>query len=225
MVLTRQNIRDGILQEMLTTGDQPVPVLSDAERDVSRHAMLRSIPAEQDVWVFGYGSLIWNPAFHYTEHRLARIYGYHRHYCLWTHKGRGSPERPGLVLGLDRGGSCRGVVFRIAAEAVEEETSIIWKREMVASSYKPSWVSARTDAGAVRAMAFVMDHSHGRYAGRLPHDHVVDTLAQAVGELGSSAEYLFSTADHLAQLGIEDKQLTRLRLDVAARLRESSDRE
>ena len=219
MALTRQNIRDGVLQRMLTTGEQPIRVLSDTERDVSRHAMLRNVPTGQCVWVFGYGSLIWNPAFHYTEHRLARIYGYHRHYCLWTHKGRGTPEKPGLILGLDRGGSCRGVAFRIAAEAVEEETSIIWKREMVASSYRPSWVSARTRAGTVRAITFVMDHRHERYAGRLLHSRIVDTLANATGDLGSSAEYLFSTADHLTELGIEDKQLTRLRRDVAARLR------
>ena len=222
MVLTRQNIRDGVLQRMLSSGEQPIPILSDAERDASRRAVLSRTPTSGDVWVFGYGSLIWNPAFHYVEHRLARVHGYHRQYCLWTVKGRGCATRPGLILGLDRGGSCRGVVFRIAADAVDEETSIIWKREMVASSYKPTWVSARTAHGGVRAIAFVMDHKHERYAGRLPHDRIVETLAHAVGDLGSSAEYLFSTADHLAELGIEDKQLTRLRRDVAARLRESS---
>ena len=140
-------------------------------------------------------------------------------------KGRGSPERPGLILGLDRGGSCHGVVFRIAADTVEEETSIIWKREMVASSYKPTWVSARANGETVRAIAFVMDHTHERYAGRLAYDHIVDVLTRARGDLGSSADYLFSTADHLAELGIEDKQLSRLSRDVAARLRERADRE
>ncbi len=222
MVLTRQNIRDGILQRMLSTGDEPIPVLSDAEREASRLSILSKAPQGGDVWVFGYGSLIWNPAFHFVEHKLACVFGYHRQYCLWTVKGRGCPRRPGLILGLDRGGSCRGVAFRIAADSVDEETSIIWKREMVASSYKPTWVSARTEHGVVKAIAFVMDHTHERYAGRLSRDRIVETLAHATGQLGSSAEYLFSTAQHLAELGIEDKQLTRLSRDVAARLRESS---
>ena len=218
MVLTRESIRNGILQRILSAGDQPIPVLTDAERDLSRHALLGQRAPGEDVWVFGYGSLIWNPAFHFVERRLAKIHGYHRHYCLWTHKGRGCPEQPGLVLALDRGGSCRGVVFRIAADAVEMETGIIWQREMVASSYTPRWVRARTDNGPVRAIAFIIDRQHHHYAGRLPRDQIIDVLATARGGLGSSADYLFSTAEHLAALGIHDHRLAWLQEQVAARL-------
>ncbi len=96
-------------------------VLSPDELLASRRAALAGVDLSAGVWLFGYGSLIWNPAFHFTDRLIGRIWGYHRRFCLWTHLGRGQPERPGLVLGLERGGSCQGVAFHIAPEQVEEE--------------------------------------------------------------------------------------------------------
>src|SRR3546814_9302515 len=114
---------------------------------------------EGSVWLFGYGSLIWNPAFDYAEKRPATVHGLHRRFCLQTHLGRGSRERPGLVLALDRGGSCRGVVLRIAPENVESELDIVWRREMISHSYRPTWVTAQTSDGPVRAIGFAINRS------------------------------------------------------------------
>ncbi len=170
-----------------------------------------------ELWVFGYGSLMWNPAFHYAERRLGHLHGYHRSFCMWTPLGRGSPENPGLMLGLDNGGSCRGVAFRVAGQNVEEELDIVWRREMVAGSYDPRWVTVRTELGAVRAVTFVMNHENERYAGRLPVATIVRHLATAGGRLGTAFEYLENTVAHLDQLGIADGFLHRLADRIADR--------
>ena len=121
-MLNRESIRDGVIYEMLKQHQhlsKAVPKTA-AERAASLQTTLARAPAgtlEGDIWVFGYGSLVWNPAFHYAEKRRGRIYGFHRAYCIWTHLGRGTPENPGLMLALDRGGSCCGAAFRIARQA------------------------------------------------------------------------------------------------------------
>lgn len=126
-VLTRESILDGSIREyILGNPELRRLVLPDAERSASLRATLDEAPAEGDVWVFGYGSLIWNPAFHFVEKRTARIHGYHRRFCLWTQLGRGSAENPGLMLGLENGGACRGVIFRVAEQAVATELDILW---------------------------------------------------------------------------------------------------
>ena len=172
--------------------------------------------SQSGVWLFGYGSLIWNPAFHFTDRLTGTVHGYHRRFCLWTHLGRGCPERPGLVLGLERGGSCRGAAFHIAPEAVEEELAIVWRREMLSGAYVPRWVRVRTALGDVRAITFVINHAHERYARLLPDDRVAEVIATAEGFLGPCADYLINTVDHLAALGIHDRPLERLRAQVLA---------
>ncbi len=158
------------------------------------------------VWVFGYGSLMWNPAFHYAESRRAKLYGYHRAFCLKTPIGRGTKDYPGLVLGLDRGGSVHGIAFRVAEEAAEEELDIIWAREMLAGSYRPTWVSlADEDTGErFHAMAFVMRRDHDRYTGRLHPNETAERIANACGSLGPCREYLENTVAALDELGIGD---------------------
>ena len=205
-VINREAIRSGAFADMIAEAAalglfQP---LSDDERRESRRRTLAAAEPGADVWVFGYGSLMWNPAFHFAERRPGHLYGYHRRFCLWTPLGRGSPDNPGLILGLDHGGSCRGVVFRLGADQVEEELDIVWQREMIAGSYRPHWATVRTPAGPVRAIAFVINQAHERYAGRLPLGTVVDHLATAAGRLGSCAEYLENTVAHLDELGIND---------------------
>jgi cation transport protein ChaC len=191
-------------------------VLSEAELAASRRATLAGVDLSAGVWLFGYGSLIWNPAFHFTDRRTGRIFGWHRRFCLWTHLGRGCPERPGLVLGLERGGSCRGVAFHIAPEVVEEELEIVWRREMISGAYVPRWVEVRTALGPVPAIAFVINHAHERYARDLSDEEVAEVLATASGWLGPCADYLVNTVDHLAALGIHDRPLERLRQQVLA---------
>ena len=148
MVLTRELIRDGWIQRLVTSSDEPVRVLSEDELRRSREGMLAGHPAGQDLAVFAYGSLIWNPCFHFARRELAHVHGFHRRFCLWTHLGRGTRENPGLMLGLDTGGSCRGVLYTIAAADIASELDIVWRREMVTAAYRPTWVMARTEGRA-----------------------------------------------------------------------------
>jgi cation transport protein ChaC len=213
-VLTRDTIRDGWVQKMVAELGGIMRVLSEDELVASLDAALRGADLADGAWLFAYGSLIWNPAFHFTERRIATIYGYHRRFCLWTHLGRGCPERPGLVLGLERGGSCRGVVYRVAPEIAREELEIVWRREMVSGSYVPRWMTAHTDRGPVRAIGFAINHAHERYARYLPDERVAEVIATVEGRLGPCADYLVHTVDHLAELGIHDAPLERLRAQV-----------
>ncbi len=208
ILLTRENLRSGWLQRLIATGGYKA--LGEEELLASRRSVLDQHPPGQDLWLFAYGSLIWNPAFHYVERRIGAVHGLHRRFCLWTNLGRGTPDRPGLVLGLDRGGRCRGVLYRLAAAEFDTELEIVWRREMVTGAYRPRWVEAVTVEGRVRALTFVINRDHDRYARALGDDELIRTLATAQGALGSCADYLFHTASHLTQLGIADAALERL---------------
>ena len=164
MALTRDSIRSGAVHKLIAELGIEMRVLSEDELAASLEATLAGVDRAAGVWLFGYGSLIWNPAFHFTDRLVGRIFGYHRRFCLWTHLGRGCPERPGLVLGLERGGSCQGVAYHIAPEAVGEELMIVWRREMLSGAYRPRWVEVRTALGRLPAIAFVINHTHERYA-------------------------------------------------------------
>jgi cation transport protein ChaC len=213
--LTREALLGGALQRFIA-GRGDLTALSEAELLATRRAALALHPPGQDLWVFAYGSLIWNPAFHFAGREKAHLYGYHRQFCLWTPLGRGSPDRPGLMLGLEHGGSCTGVAFRIAAAAIEVELEAIWRREMVTAAYRPRWVPVHAESGPGRAIAFVINRRHERYARRLPEAEVVRTVAHAEGALGACRDYLFNTVAHLAELGIHDRRLTRLAAAVRA---------
>jgi glutathione-specific gamma-glutamylcyclotransferase len=217
MALTRDQLRDGDVRRMVAELDIAMRVLSEEELAASRAAILDGVDLSGGVWLFGYGSLMWNPAFHFTDRLTGTVYGYHRRFCLWTHLGRGCPERPGLVLGLERGGSCRGVAFHIAPDAVDEELAIVWRREMLSGAYVPRWTEVRTALGDIRAITFVINHAHERYARLLPDERVAEVIATAEGRLGPCADYLINTVDHLAELGIRDRPLERLRQRVLAR--------
>ena len=138
--LTRETILAGTVRRVASQVPGMV-VLSEAELDASIAATLAQQPAPgDDVWIFGYGSLIWNPAFEHDETRLAKVSGWHRKFCLWTNLSRGCMRQPGLTLGLDRGGACRGMLFRIPRAKVATELSVLWRREMVGGAYVPRWV-------------------------------------------------------------------------------------
>ena len=178
--------------------------------------LLRPPPGE-DFWVFGYGSLMWHPGFPHLEVRAAHLYGYHRHFCVFSHIYRGTKKRPGLVLGLDRGGSCHGLAYRVPAAESEEVVAYLREREMVTEVYDPRWLHLRTRAGPVTAAAFVVDRGHKQYAGRLPLERVADMIAQGAGNRGSCLQYLENTVRHLEALGLSDPTLKRLLRLVRAR--------
>ena len=209
-MLTREQIRDGWVQQLVLSSAEPIRALSEAELVASRASMLADHPVGADLAIFAYGSLIWNPAFHFAGRQLAHIHGYHRRFCLWTSLGRGTPANPGLMLGLDMGGSCRGVLYTIAAADIASELEIVWRREMVTGAYRPAWVMARSAVGLRPAIAFLINHRHERYAGRLDDAAIVRSIATACGPLGACAEYLFNTTAHLDELGIIDRSLRRL---------------
>ncbi|MBL6952918.1 MAG: gamma-glutamylcyclotransferase [Alphaproteobacteria bacterium] len=217
----RQFVNDGLRREELTEarvaeltreyGDTGIMrIHTEAERDADRHTTLAAHPKNQDLWIFGYGSLMWNPAFHHSETRSARIFGYHRRFCLWTPLGRGTPERPGLTLGLQRGGSCHGLVLRIPWQQIDAETRIVWRREMLAGGYRPTWVRARCNGQVVRAITFVCNPEHHRFGGKVPLADAVHTIATAEGRLGRCRDYLHNLVLHLDDLGLADGQMHRL---------------
>ena len=203
MALTREQlllVNDARIAEMFRDHG----IMSAEDRAASLAATLDGVDPGRDVWVFGYGSLMWNPAFHYVELRFARLQGWHRRFCLWNTFGRGSPEKPGLTLALEPGGACAGVALRIAAEQVPSELGILWNREMLTGAYLPRWVRLRSAEGPVEALTFVVNRGHPRYAGRLPQERVAQLLAHARGPLGESREYLESTVAELARHGARD---------------------
>ncbi len=171
------------------------------------------------MWVFGYGSLIWRPGFPFQEQRVARLMGAHRALCVYSWVHRGTREHPGLVLGLDRGGSCRGLVFRVRPEHVAETMAYLWDREMVTNVYRPKALSFRTEVGPVNAWAFVVDRKHRQYCGGLCHDEVASLIRHAHGQRGPNLEYLENTVSHLEQFGIRDRYLTTLLRQAKADLR------
>jgi cation transport protein ChaC len=214
MTITRDTLIDGSFQAMIARADPTLPLLSDEERCASIAALYGARLGAKDCWVFGYGSLIWNPSFRFVERRVAVLRGWHRRFCLWTPLGRGTPDCPGLMLGLDRGGSCHGVAFRIAAAEAPLELDLLWRREMLSGAYCPRLVTVATTDGPVEAVAFTINRRHARYAGKLPEDTVAGIVATAKGMLGPCAEYLVNTVDHLRELGLRDRALERLRARV-----------
>jgi cation transport protein ChaC len=217
--LTRESLLDGSHYARISSGYGPTfRFMTDAERAAHVDEILARAPRPGPVWVFGYGSLMWNPAFHFAEERTARIHGFHRQFCLWARSGRGSPERPGLMLSIESGGSCNGVAYRIARHAVRTELDILWRREMRSLSYRPLWVTAHTRKGAVQAIVFAVNRSHERYVPGLDASTVVRYLANGAGLNGTCCEYLFDTVDHLRRLGIRDERMENLAWEVRALL-------
>jgi cation transport protein ChaC len=187
---------------------------SDARLQASLEQVLDHAPPG-DVWIFAYGSLIWNPLFPVAEERVARVHGLHRSFCIWSRLGRGSPERPGLVLGLDRGGNCRGLALRLEERHAREELALLWRREMVTGAYRPTWVRATSAAGVVDAITFVADRKAEGFAGDLTEAEVARILRTGAGFLGTCSEYLAQTQAGLAARGIRDEGLERLARECA----------
>ncbi len=167
-------------------------------------------PPGTDFWVFGYGSLIWRPGFAHSDARVGVLRGYHRRFCVYSVHHRGTPEKPGLVLGLAPGGSCRGLVYRVPAERGEAVLDYLHEREMVTGVYNPRWLTVDTPVGRVRAAGFVVDTTHDQYAGRLSTEAAVPYIRQGAGKGGPCLDYLRNTVAHLDALDMHDAGLHRL---------------
>ena len=211
--ITRQNLSDGSMLERIKKFAEVDPhqmYRTAAEMAALLDAALAEHPLAQDLYVFGYGSLIWNPAFHFIEKTQALVHGWHRRFCLKMFMGRGTPETPGLMLALDHGGSCKGVAFRIAAGAIREELGLLWQREMYGGAYNARWVSLRTADGPRRAITFVINRKHPRYTPELSITQTAALISTGCGDMGTCREYLENTISHLADLGLSDAGLERI---------------
>ena len=177
-----------------------------------------TMASDGGVWLFAYGSIMWNPGFAFAESRPALLRGWHRAFCIYSYRYRGTPEKPGLVLGLDRGGSCRGVAFRLPETEAEAIIAQCDARELVTGVYGRRRVPVRTQAGVRSCWTYVSDRAHRQYAGKLDEAEKVRLIAQGVGPSGASnAEYLQNTLRHLDELGIREPYLHRLWARVGTR--------
>jgi len=178
---------------------------------------LRGWDRRHDLWIFGYASLIWNPEFDYSEKRPAMVHGWHRALKMWSRVNRGTPERPGLVFAMLPGGSCRGVVFRVARSEGSAVFERLWAREMPTGVYDPRWLPCRTDRGVVRALAFTLSRRSPNYTGALSADTYRRIFAQASGRYGSTLDYAQRTLEDLRAHNIHDRELEQLLRHAQAR--------
>ena len=217
--VTRENLASGKLAKLAAERDgDGTPVVDEATLKASRRALIPDDFDCTDLWVFGYGSLIFNPQIDYSETTMARIYGLHRRFCLWTRMGRGSPDVPGLVLALDRGGSCPGIAFRLKPTTAIAELDLLWRREMLTLAYRPKLLRLHTATGIKQGVAFVSNPERPAYAQKMPLSEEADVIATAVGFLGPCRDYLFSTVNSLHDYGIHDPYLEKLTNLVQQRL-------
>lgn len=216
--VTRENLNQGLVRQMVTERDDQTTVASDAELLASRRQIIPDDFDCKDLWVFGYGSLIFNPVIEHTSKIKAKIFGKHRRFCLRTRIGRGTPECPGLVLALDRGGSCTGVAFRMNPDNAISELDLLWRREMITLAYHARWVKLHTAEGIKHGITFVSIPDHQNYAPVMPMQSEVEIIAEASGFIGPCREYLFDTVNGLHEHGIRDPYLEYLSKAVKARL-------
>ena len=167
MTLSRRDLEEGRMRAVYMEAVDPRHPLTDEQLASSLAATLEVKPAASEWWVFAYGSLLWNPLFPFEDARPATLSGRHRRFCLWSLASRGTCNQPGLVLGLDRGGSCQGVAYRLPARSAHAELELLWRREMVLGAYHPLWVNLRSAGKLLVALAFVVDRAHRQYAGKL----------------------------------------------------------
>jgi cation transport protein ChaC len=218
-LIDRDFLESGGLEAMVRRLGGRTRLWSKAQREESLRETLAARPPGP-VWLFCYGSLIWNPMITPAARRRLRVIGWHRAFCLHAPGVRGTPENPALLLGLDQGGVCEGVALEIDETRLGPDLALIWRREMLTGSYQPRWVRALDGEGALHTvLTFVMDRQSPAYV-RLDETATAARIAAAVGELGSNAEYLLKTAAALRESGIDDPEMQRLETRVTALLAE-----
>ncbi|MGB5214503.1 MAG: gamma-glutamylcyclotransferase [Anderseniella sp.] len=165
-----------------------------------------------DFWVFGYGSLMWRPGFEFEERSGAVMHGVHRRLCIYSHVHRGTPDKPGMVLGLDRGGSCRGIGYRVAASRRDDTIAYLREREQVTMIYKERWRDMLVDRDGsphkVSALVYLVDQDHVQYAGKRSAQDLLPYVLQGHGKGGPCIDYIASTLEHIEELGFRDRHLS-----------------
>lgn len=210
ILLTRELLSATPVSALFSALPHGVRMSTEAELESSLQAVLRGHDVGTDVRVFGYGSLMWNPAFEHASAQKASIYGWHRSFCLRAIFARGTPEAPGAMLALDRGGCCEGVMFCIPAAHAIDELMRLWKREMVTGVYQARWVTAHFGGMKQKALTFVVNRSHERYLGRIPMAQAARLINSGRGNLGTSREYFEAMIEAIGSLGLKDHCMTRL---------------
>jgi cation transport protein ChaC len=214
VALTKRAIPDPGLDPALT-------YFTDADYERIVGEMLAARPKGQPLWLFACGSLIWKPEVEHVEERMGRAHGWHRAFCFRITRFRGTPDRPGIMMAMDRGGQCRGVLYRLPEAGLEASLGKLFRREFTVKppNNLPRWIEVEPEGGTpVKAIAFVMNRRSPAYLGRLDHGETAAVIADACGHVGSCAEYLYNTVHHLAERGIYDRNLMRLQALVAAKL-------
>ena len=163
-----------------------------------------------DLWIFGYGSLMWDPGFQHAEAQPATVHGYHRRFCVYSHNYRGTRARPGLVLGLDRGGACKGIAYRVPRRHAKATLAYLWERELDGGVYRFRKLKARLARRTVEAFSCVVDRAHPSYAAELSIEETARLICQGVGKRGLCLHYLENTVRHIEALGLTDGHLHRL---------------
>ncbi len=220
MALTEELVA---LVERIEPDPGPAPGIADPTED-ELHALaagLLEAHRPEPLWLFAYGSLIWKPEVEHIEHVPATATGWHRRFCMQLNRWRGTNEVPGLMMALDRGGSCAGVAYRLPDDDHHGQIVRLLMRETDGNpaTNVPRWISVATPRGPARALTFVASPRGPRYAGRLPLPEVARTVARAAGHWGSGAQYLYNTVRHLEEYGIRDRNLWALQALVAEEIR------
>ena len=215
--LSRQDLEMGRMRDIYLKSVGTAHALTDEQLSGSLNATLALKPKGAGWWVFGYGSLLWNPIFPIAEAKPALVRGLHRSFCLWSLASRGTAQIPGLVLALTPGGSCRGVAYRLPSPLAIDELHLLWRREMVVGGYNPKWVKLETSGGrTIVGLAFTVKRDHPQYAGKLTVEQQAAVIGSACGHLGTSQDYLERTRVALVAHGIVDPYLEKLASSLAA---------
>lgn len=208
-VLTRSAILSGEIARLSEGARKNTPVMSDHQRRELIQQTLDTLGSTAELWVFGYGSLMWNPAIEFVEQRRCRLQGYQREFCFWTAFSRGTLEHPGLMMGLVEGGYCDGLAYRIDRDVAATELDILFRRELFTFIYEPVWIDATCSdtASQFRALTFIVDIRNERFVDNLSATKIASTIATAQGPLGRNCDYLFEINRKLHELGFADPEL------------------
>ena len=207
--LTKDNISKGHLGDKIKSISGSGKVLTTEELLQARRKIIPDKGIGEDIYIFAYGSLLWNPTVDYEDEFLAKVYGFHRSFCMKTNLGRGSFKNPGLMLGLDKGGSCRGSAFKLRNSEAIKNIDILFRREMVTGAYKPKLLKTILVNGRkVLSLAFTVDKKHKNYFQDKEIQTKAKMISNAHGFLGSCEEYFQNTLESLSELNIVDSEMT-----------------
>ena len=208
--ITRESLLDDGVRVRLEQQYKSLPFLTAEQQQESLAQCLSQWCGEQAVYVFAYGSLIWNPAIHCEAVGTGRLFGRHRRMAIRSMFGCGTPERPGLMLTLLPGGCCDGVVLKIESSRAVEELSLLWRREMISGSYRPRWLPVRSKQGVLSCLVFDHNPNHPSFIGPMTFEKEVEILSQASGPLGPNKDYIYQTVQALNHWQLRDARMSRL---------------